>query len=143
MVELSFAWRLRLGSTERRHLDFLIDGESLFDALHAEHYDLIGRLGWEGDAEDVAAIAQLLLKAPPPIPPGRHMLFVCPECGDLGCGALTAEVALDAEGHVVWRDFAYENNYDPAMTERDRFRAIGPLIFDSKQYTEALRRRGA
>jgi hypothetical protein len=70
------------------------------------------------------------------------MLFVCAECGDLGCGALTVQIAV-TDGGIVWRDFAHENDYDPDMTERERFRAVGPFVFDAAQYAEALGRRGA
>jgi hypothetical protein len=143
--QLTLGWRLRPGAgnvTERRHLDFLVDGQSLFVTLQAGDYDLIGRLGWEGHAEDTAAIEQLLLQTPSPISDGRHMLFVCPECGDLGCGALTVQIAATSDG-IIWRDFAHENNYDPDMTERERFRPVGPFIFAAEQYAEALRRRGA
>jgi hypothetical protein len=41
-------------------------------------------------------------------------------------------------GRYVWRDFAYENNYDPSMTEREAFRAAGPFEFDADSYRGIL-----
>jgi hypothetical protein len=70
------------------------------------------------------------------------MLFVCPECGDLGCGSITVEMSI-TQGRIVWCDFAYENNYDPTMTERDWFAAVWPFAFEPDQYAEALWRRSA
>jgi hypothetical protein len=39
-------------------------------------------------------------------------MYVCAECGDLGCGAVTAAVEV-GDDKVVWRDFGYQNNYEP------------------------------
>jgi hypothetical protein len=30
----------------------------------------------------------------------------------------------------VWRDFAFENNYDASMTDADSCRALGPFAFN-------------
>ena len=144
---LSLSWRLRQGATnlygrgayktERHHLDFVINGKSLFDALGAVNYDFVGCLGWAIEGQDELTIRQLLLEEPAPIPAHRNMLFVCSECGDLGCGAITSELTL-CDGIITWRDFAYENDYDPEMTNRDKFRHVGPFGFDFKQYSDVL-----
>ena len=129
----------RLGGsiTSRRYLDFNIDGESLRDVVDASSRDLIGRLGWCSPAEDRTAVDQLLLRQPAPLPEGRQLLYVCPECGDIGCGAITAFV--EAEGDVViWRDFGYENDYDPNMTDRDSLSRVGPFRFHLVEYTRVL-----
>jgi hypothetical protein len=63
------------------------------------------------------------------------MLFVCPECGDLGCGAIT--VAISAHGDTItWSDFRYENNYDATITTR--YADVGPFRFDAAAYRNAL-----
>jgi hypothetical protein len=38
------------------------------------------------------AISRLLLSEKADLPNGRRSFFVCSECGDLGCGAITAVV---------------------------------------------------
>jgi hypothetical protein len=71
---------------------------------------------------------------------GRVPLSVCAECGDLGCGAITALVERTPDG-FVWRDFAFENNYDGTMTDMDSYRAIGPFMFNKTEYWQVLNER--
>jgi hypothetical protein len=52
----------------------------------------------------------------------RVALFVCPECGDLACGAITALVSRN-DHRVQWSDFAYDYGYE-AASKRDH---VGPL----------------
>jgi hypothetical protein len=77
------------------------------------------------------------LEKEPELKSGRHLLYVCPECGDIGCGAVT--VLLSSEGdQISWLKFRYENNYDEDMWEEDAYRMIGPFQFSKEQYREAL-----
>jgi len=134
---LELRWRGRPGGggrTERRYLDFVVDGISLYDRLGVG--DQVTALGcWSVDSER-AYIQQLLS------PSGRVPLYVCAECGDLGCGAVTALVERTGEG-FVWRDFAFENNYDAATTDSDSYRAIGPFMFNKTEYWQVLNERAA
>ena len=68
------------------------------------------------------------------------MLYVCPECGDIGCGAITAQVEETAE-HFVWRGFGYENDYDPSMPDLTEYQEFGPYIFNKSEYRNTLRYR--
>jgi hypothetical protein len=74
---------------------------------------------------------------PPARPGGRVVLYVCPECGDLGCGAVTA-VVESADGEVVWRDFGWQNDYEPGV-DLDMFKGVGPFHFEASQYEAQLR----
>ncbi len=38
------------------------------------------------------SIQQLLLDVPTALPDDRQSVFVCAECGDVGCGAITARI---------------------------------------------------
>ena len=111
---LELHWRVRAGgggSTERRYLDFVVDGASLLDRLRGP--DLVSGLGcWPSEFEH-ESLRQLLAQAPGASPSGRVPLYVCGECGDLGCGAITAIVERTPAG-FAWRDFAFENDYDDA-----------------------------
>lgn len=42
--------------------------------------------------ETVAAVERLVGEASGDLPDGRVSLYVCPECGDLRCGAVTARL---------------------------------------------------
>jgi hypothetical protein len=56
-------------------------------------------------------------------------LYVCPECGDLGCGALTAKVGRDGD-YIVWSDFAFETglDVDPPDLNRSHLADVGPIV---------------
>lgn len=138
---LELVWRPRRGGggkTERTYLDFLVDGCSLGELL--EVGDRISDLGWAGLKHDAQTVQTLLLKAPSPLQTGRVMLYVCAECGDIGCGAVTAQMEKTAE-HFVWRDFGFENDYDPATPELKSYQKIGPFFFDKTDYWQALTHR--
>jgi hypothetical protein len=139
---LRLEWRLRPGSdagsvgsqTERRHLDFVLDGVSLYALVDAGRYDLVGLLGWAGPEVDREARDTLLLSRPGPLPSGRVALFICPECGGLGCGAVAARIEL-AGRRYTWSDFAFENDYDPHSVIGI---TVGPFTFEEEDYRAAL-----
>ena len=140
--ELSYKLLFRPGSagststTERTSADFLIDGESLLRILVQEdggHGDLMGVLvhGYPESNADVAM--QLRLQVAPPSHSERVLLYICPECGDIGCGAYSAMVNRDEEIYT-WKDFFYENGYeDPRSLE-----TVGPFLFEASQYEAAI-----
>jgi hypothetical protein len=51
------------------------------------------------------SIEQLLLQNASPLRNGRVPIYVCAECGDAGCGVLSAEIVREDEA-IVWRNFA-------------------------------------
>lgn len=87
-------------------MDFVVDGRPLLFRL--ADLDAVSPL-----ASDVppAAFTEhlrgLLGESEPPLPGGRFVIYGCPECADLACGAVTAVVERDGED-FVWRDFAWQ-----------------------------------
>jgi hypothetical protein len=73
------------------------------------------------------------------VPVGGHRvpLFVCPECGDLACGAITARVSRTELG-AQWADFAYENGFDPTSKL-----TLGPFEFEWAAYLREIERSEA
>lgn len=125
------------GATAVDYLDFHVSGVSLLQRLGWSNANHIGCLG-SGVTEYYAQlIQQLLLRQPSTLASGRHMLYVCPECGDIGCGAITAVISKEPEA-FVWRDFGYENNYDDTIHHLADFAAIGPFRFDPANYCQAF-----
>ena len=127
--KLDVVWTTRprkLGSTQRRFLDFVIDGVSLSSLINV---DFISPFGWSDADEQEAYINQLLGESPPDMPGGRTVLYVCPECGDVGCGAVTLLVQQGADT-VTWKHFGFENNYED-MVHTDGYYDIGPFTFDA------------
>lgn len=144
---LGTRWRYRLGGdelsthggkAERGYIDFTVDGVSLGDTLRARQRDLIGILGWGDPKYDLVVVDQLLLRAKPTLATGRQLLYGCSECGDLGCGAITADIA-ESGTEVRWSSFGFENNYDPGMSDFESYQAVGPFRFDRDQYDAAVR----
>jgi hypothetical protein len=131
------------GSTwhERHSIDFVINGQSLFSATRAKNLDMCGRFSSETLQWNEKSAQSFLLEgeADEGVAPGRFMIFVCSECGDLGCGAITCEIIRDGEC-FVWRSFAYENGYDPEMTDFDSYSQIGPFRFPQDEYRFIIRK---
>jgi len=126
---------------ERYSADFLIDGESLLRTLvkvDGGHADFMGCFV-KGFAEPAAkAAAMLLLQAVPDSASGRVLLYVCPECGDIGCGAYSVRIEK-TDNVYVWGDFAYENGYEePHVIE-----GVGPFFFERGAYESAISRVAA
>ncbi|HEX8916174.1 MAG TPA: hypothetical protein VF796_27745 [Humisphaera sp.] len=121
------------GGRDRFTYDFVVDGVSLAGTLRAGH--LVGRIDVAGGEGNAAAVKVLLRLDPADVPPDRVMLFVCSECGDIGCGAVTAAVTLEADAYV-WSDFRQENGYDEGMTERHP--DVGPFRFAAAEYRALL-----
>ena len=58
----------------------------------------------------------LVSQASPDSESGRVLLYICPECGDIGCGAYSVRIEKTDAGYT-WGDFAYENGYEePRVT---------------------------
>jgi hypothetical protein len=84
------------------------------------------------------AIKRLLKLEPADFPSDRVAIYVCPECGDLGCGAISVEIIFSKD-YVTWKSFGYQNNYEDAI-ETDCYSSVGPFVFDRICY-EALFRK--
>src|SRR5271163_5354310 len=96
--------------SERHFLDFVIDGQSLWRKI-GKPIDSVSVICYEYVRDEtIKAVNRLLLSEDAVIPDDRRSLFICSECGDVGCGAITALVVR--EGHsIVWKDFGYQNDY--------------------------------
>ncbi|RZS33924.1 hypothetical protein EV193_11074 [Herbihabitans rhizosphaerae] len=135
--ELAWTDRRLVGSqTPRRFLDYVIDGRSFY-AAHGG--DRISPFGWFGaDAEDLAA-RRLFGRAAPHLG-SRTALAVCPECGELECGAITAEIVVE-EHTVRWVEVAFSSfdseaeEYGVQAVQLDEF---GELVFEKAEYHHVL-----
>jgi hypothetical protein len=104
--------------------------------------DKIGVLGWMSLEEDDRK-AGALLGARSDLESERVEIYVCPECGDIGCGAVTAVV--EVHGHrVIWRDFGLERDWEDSHAGRldlKPCRGVGPFRFKWPQYRDAITER--
>ena len=70
--------------------------------------------------------------------PGRFPLYVCSECADLGCGALTVAVERQSDGDAVtWSDFRFEDGNTP-LSEHPSLAGLGPFTFSAERYEAAF-----
>jgi hypothetical protein len=122
--------------SERHFLDFVVNGESLWETVGKQH-DLVSALCVDYTiAEAEKAVGRLLLTENADLPNERRSLFICSECGDLGCGAITAVVAKERDT-ITWQDFGFQNDYEDAVV-LDKYKNVGPFSFNAEQYEETL-----
>jgi hypothetical protein len=97
-----------VGYSKRRFLDLVVDGVSFYDEIAKRGLDYISFLGWSGMADfERKAIARLLGDAEPDAAEGQCTVYVCPECADIGCGAITVKVERNGD-RVSWTNVSYE-----------------------------------
>lgn len=126
------------GSTkaDRKYIDFIVSGQSLGQILELPEFDLIGTFGWAENKEyEDKQIDEFLGQQKPELESGRTSFYVCSECGDIGCGAVTAKIEL-TEKTVVWKEFGYENDY--SKPDLSGYTKIGPFVFDKIEYIKTF-----
>ncbi|MFN0249621.1 MAG: hypothetical protein ACKV2T_22245 [Kofleriaceae bacterium] len=135
---LGFVEAVRVGGPqhqERRYYDYTINGHPLRAMI--DPGDNIGLFGWLPHEFEVEFARSLLLRGPSKLPSGRVPLYICPECGDLGCQSLSARV-IEERDRFVWTEFAYEANYDAGPTTE--LFEVRPLSFEKRAYAATIGR---
>ncbi|MFJ3659500.1 oxidoreductase [Streptomyces sp. NPDC090119] len=119
----------------RDFVDFVVDGSPLLFRL--ADLDAVSPLASDlPPAVLDAQVRALLLEDEPPLPGGRFVLYGCPECADLGCGAVTVVIERDGDDYR-WRDFAWQTG-EHVDLERDGYHGTGPFRFHGPAYRAAL-----
>ncbi|KOV57613.1 oxidoreductase [Streptomyces sp. NRRL WC-3618] len=119
----------------RDFLDFIVDGRPLLYQL--SDLDAVSPLASDvPPAIFTAQVRGLLLEADAPLEGGRYIIYGCPECADLACGAVTAAIERDGDDYV-WRDFAWQTDTH-ADLELNGYHGIGPFRFPGAEYRDAL-----
>jgi hypothetical protein len=116
-------------------IDFVIDGKSLLKILTENDgdNDYMGCFSKGLNELNKNSKNKLLVKTEPETENGRVLIYVCPECADIGCGALCCKIKKE-NGKYIWNDFAYENGYE----DEKIYKNIGPFYFDEKTYEELI-----
>ncbi|MFD3533978.1 hypothetical protein [Streptomyces sp. NPDC058664] len=126
-------------------VDLVVDGRPLLHRLdEADGPDAVSPLAADLPPTLRAEHVRRLLAPGPPLADGRRVIYSCPDCEDLGCGAVTAVVEHVGGygghgGYVVWRDFAWQTGptADPA---RAAYPGVGPYRFHGARYRAVLLR---
>lgn len=142
-MELALEWHDRRivgsGQSPRRFLDFVVDGESLYERHDA---DFVGCLGWLPQKQDDAAAARLLRREPPDVD-GRVSLYICPEDADPYCGMITAVVER-IRSEVVWRSMAlsgFDWHKGRWTHQEEAFQSWPDFKFDANRYWRVITNR--
>lgn len=119
----------------RDFVDFVVDGRPLLFQL--SDLDAVSPLASDvPPAIFTAQVRSLLLETDAPLEGGRYVIYGCPECEDLACGAVTAVIERDGADYI-WRDFAWQTD-GHADLERNGYHGIGPFRFAGSEYRAAL-----
>ncbi|WP_030840508.1 hypothetical protein [Streptomyces hygroscopicus] len=121
----------------RDFLDFAVNGSPLLVRL--ADLDAVSPLALDlGPSDFAEQVRTLLPEAETPLEGSRRVIYGCPECAGLACGAVTAVIERDGPD-VVWRDFRRQTGRTPDG-ERDGYHDIGPYRFRGEEYRAALER---
>jgi hypothetical protein len=115
-------------------LDFLVSAKSLLTELERRGMDVVPRLGAASIPVDFKTRDLLLLTCRGDMPSGRVALYICPLCGDYGCGVVSAKIYRE-NSSFIWSDFAWETNYENKLYYLEK---LGPFRFVEGQYRDAL-----
>jgi hypothetical protein len=119
----------------RDFVDFIVVGRPLLFQL--SDLDAVSPLASDvPPAIFTEQVRGLLLETDAPLPDGRHVIYGCPECEDLGCGAVTAVIERDGDD-FIWRDFAWQTT-EAVDLQLNGYHGIGPFRFQGAEYRTAL-----
>ncbi|MFD7816761.1 oxidoreductase [Streptomyces sp. NPDC059785] len=120
----------------RDFVDFIVDGRPLLFQL--SDLDAVSPLASDVPPAIFAEqVRGLLLEAEAPLADRRYVIYGCPECQSIECGAVTAVIERTDDDYV-WRDFAWQTDAR-ADLELNGYHGIGPFRFAGAEYRGALR----
>jgi hypothetical protein len=124
--------------SERHFFDFAINGHSLWQMV-GKSRDMVSILCREFVlGETIKTVNRVLLTEGADLPDNRRSLFICAECGDIGCGAITLRIVREGDA-ILWKDLGFENDYQEHV-DLDSYRELGPFTFDAAPYERVLLR---
>lgn len=146
MDKLSHIWDIRqeekagsqINKHKRKYIDFIVSDKPLSEIFKTKNKDMISAFGWSSNIEyENKTLKEFLKQEKAELETGRIILYGCAECFDIGCGAITTEI-VETENKIIWRKFAYENNYEEIDFEH--YKDIEQFEFDKQQYIQEFNR---
>ncbi|WP_146078063.1 hypothetical protein [Subtercola sp. Z020] len=123
--------------------DWQVDGVSLRTWIdnrtgRTNVWDIVGLPDYEPLAQRMVEV--LRRRSSAELPSGRAVLYRCPECLDIGCGAFAVRVTRRGD-EIVWSDFTWETDCEPVPPGGGGEFALLPEIhFTAAQYDAELRK---
>jgi hypothetical protein len=120
---------------ERHYLDFIISGQSLLDILGVSNLDFVTPLALDIHSNYEKELTEIIAtKRKSNLESGRVMLYICPECGDFDCGAITVHIEV-SDNKIIWKDFAYEDGIEGLV---EKYSKIESIEFEVNEYNQAF-----
>ena len=127
--------KIGVNQTPREYLDFFVSGRSLKTILNIQDSDYFTPFEWSSSHDHKKHFLNVFrLNERSELATGRVMIYVCAECGDIDCGAITA-VIKDCGESMVWSEFGYETDY-AGLTEK--YLQIEQIKFERSSYFSAF-----
>lgn len=122
----------------RDFYDLLIDDNPLLNRFIDSESDLALSFGFYKNPKlNIQIVNEFLKIQKSELETLRSMLFVCAECGDIGCGAITVEIEKKSNSYV-WKNFARENDSFELLPSD--FIDFPSLEFDKISYENELKK---
>ena len=103
----------------RQYMDFIIVGQSLRDYLGLKNKSLVTPFGFfPSKEEQIRVLNEFRLHQKTQLSHNRIELYVCDECGDISCGAITAKI-IDRGDRIVWTEFASQSDREEISEKID------------------------
>ena len=134
--ELQLKWTNQPDSeySGRQYLDFIIGGQSLKDHLGMKNDSSVTHFGFFPNKEEQKrALKEFRLQQKTQLSDNRIELYVCGNCGDIGCGAITAKI-IDRGDRIVWAEFANQSD----QKEIGEIINVEEIEFNRQNYFNAL-----
>ena len=141
---MTFEDRVRPGSSsdgcssvERSFADFQIDKHSLLEILvtaDGGHSDYMSGFVSGYPEQNLRFAKSLIRCGHPETEPYRVLIYICPECGDIGCGAYSVQIRRFC-AEIIWEAFAYENGYEEPRV----IPGVGSFVFSSAPYVRTVK----
>jgi hypothetical protein len=120
---------------EKHYFEIVVSGQTLSQILGLKPGNLITPFGWGVNDQYEKTLVQIFtFRKKSDLESGRVMLYVCPACGDIGCGAITCNI-IDKGDKIIWSNFDFENGDDGVTAE---YKHIEPIVFSRQNYFKAF-----
>ena len=124
-------------SRDRKYIDFIIDGVPLSELLGGVGYN-IGKFGWGNNIKfELSELEDFKTAHKSRLDNGLFSIYVCPECGDEGCGAIMFEIKM-TESTVIWDNFVWGDGYHESEENPHERIDIKPIIFNKNEYYTSI-----
>ena len=118
----------------RQYLDFIISGQSLRDYLGIKNKSSVTPFGFfPSKEEQKRALKEFRFQQKTQLSGNRVEIYVCENCGDIGCGAITAKI-IDRGDRIVWTEFANQSDQEEISEPID----VEEIEFNRQNYFKAL-----